>query len=127
MAALPRGAADLAPFHVHSPISPLEPILMGDERMDKNWWNGEESRDGFTSLEAIQVSPVQPMHPRNPFAVHKANLMFDFKDVQEYVSKSAPEYGPALASFYADPFKDPNAIEIISPAYFPHSEELIRK
>src|SRR5262249_759272 len=102
-------------------------IIVGEDGMNRIWGHGRTIHDGFTSLEAIQVSPVQALHPRNSFGANKTNLTYDFQSVLDQVSRSAPESAPALAAFYNDPFTDPEPLKILSPTYFPGSEELIRK
>ena len=87
--------------------------------MRKTWPDGDVISDGFTSLEAIQVGPVQQLHPGAEFRLFKRSLMYDPIDVLSYMKQNAPQSAQIISAFYKEPTIDPSALRIIPPPYFP--------
>ncbi|PWT87651.1 MAG: hypothetical protein C5B54_11990 [Acidobacteria bacterium] len=122
---LPKVTEDLRRFKIYQPMQFIESILRIDEGMRRNWNEGEIIQDGFVSLEGIQVSPVQQIHPKSQFAAYKPNLTYDLQGVHDYFvqSQKTADEAAALAAFYADPSTDLEAVKYIPQAYFPHIQK----
>ena len=113
---------DMDHFRVH-PAQFLRSILQIENGMRQNWEEGEIISDGFTSLESIQIGPVQMLHPHNLFIPFKPNLKYDLAGVLSYLQKAAPRTAPIVSSFYANPLSDPETIRIVPAQYFPTPQD----
>ena len=110
--------AEMDRFRVH-PSQFLRSILRIEDGMQQVWGEGETISDGFTSLEAIQIGPVQLLHPGSEFEKFKPNLVYDLAGVRAYLQKTAPQAESIVSSFYADPGTDPDTVRIVPARYFP--------
>lgn len=121
LAASPGVSVDLRRLGVTDATQLVERILKVNDGMKATWGDPAEMiSDGFTSLESILVSPVQGLHPQQPFQSYKPNLRYDFKSVLEYVGKQSPEEAGRLVQFYENPSADAALISL-PPVYFgPH-------
>lgn len=118
LAASPKVSADLRRLNVQNTTQLVERILKVNDGMKAAWGDPAEIiSDGFTSLESILVSPVQVLHPKQPFHGYKQNLRYDFKGVLDYVRKQSPEEAEKLAQFYENPSADAALINL-PPVYF---------
>lgn len=111
-------SADLARLKIIDATQLYERILKVDAGLRSTW--GETSEmisDGFTSLEAVYVSPVQLNRSKSPFRSYKTGLTYDFQGVLNYVREQAPDEAERLSRFYANPSADA-ALMVVPPAYF---------
>ena len=122
----PKVVEDMKRLRV-GPYQYLRSIIKVEDGMVSTWGEGETISDGFTSLESIHVGPAQQLHPGAEFRLYKSSLRYDIAGVQRYLQKTAPKSAAIVASFFLDPFSDPDALRIVPPAYFPNAEELIRR
>ena len=82
----------------------LSTILRPDGSLRARWGNGPVIRDGFASLDVLQISnPVQQLHPKGTWLPLKPDLRYDRNAVISLVRAEAPEDLPEVMLNLADP------------------------
>ncbi len=126
-----RGAADrigrqeavrkaLARLGVDSAGRLFATILRTDAGLRRTWGSGPLVRDGFRSLEALQVnSAVQRLHPESSWIPPKESLTIDEAEVLENLRASAPDVAAAVERLWIDPR---SLADTVPPWYFPVSK-----
>ncbi len=80
----------LAGFGLDSPGAILATILRTDESLRRTWPGGPYVRDGFASLDALQISsPVQSNFRENTWRSWKRRLVYDVPGVVETLRREA--------------------------------------
>jgi hypothetical protein len=115
----PPVAKDLARLGIDRPSRLLSTIMRLSGGLQRDFGEGAIIEDGFASLEAIQVSPVQSLHPKSRFGKLKAGLFFDREEVLAALRTTAPAEAAEVARFFADPLADRQELAIVPPWYFP--------
>jgi hypothetical protein len=94
-------------------------ILRTDSSLRRTWGAGPAIRDGFRSLEALQVNAaVQRQHPRSTWTRPKESLVLDEADVLETLRASAPGAVVEVERLWSDPRQ---LSATMPPWYFPPS------
>jgi hypothetical protein len=79
-------------------------ILETEGSLKRTWGTGPVIRDGFRSLEALQVNaPVQRLHPRSTWTAPKERIVFDEPDVLATLGTSSPEAAAEVERLWTDP------------------------
>jgi spermidine synthase len=79
-------------------------ILGTEGSLRRSWGGGPVIRDGFRSLEALQVNaPVQRLHPRSTWTAPKERIAFDEPDVLETLRATAPDAAAEVERLWANP------------------------
>lgn len=96
LAAEPRVREDLRRFGIEDVGPLLGVILDTPDTLARKWPAGPVIRDGFVSLDAIMISPVQYFGPKEEFTRTKPNLRAERADVRSWIAAQSP----ALAKSY---------------------------
>lgn len=115
----PSVAADLARLGFPDPEHVLATLMRTETTLRPLWGGGELVEDGFASLDAIQISPVQALAPRSPFEAAKPGLVFDPSDVGAALSRAKAPEADAVADLQDHLLTDPLLSRIVPPAYVP--------
>ncbi len=92
LAAEPAARAALANWGLDSPGAILATILRTDESLRRGWPSGPFIRDGFASLDALQISsPVQSNFRGGTWEAFKPRLVYDVPEVVATLRREAPE------------------------------------
>jgi len=84
-----RGA--LAGYGLDSAGAILATVLRTDESLRRTWSHGPYVRDGFASLDALQISsPVQSNFRGSPWRAFKPRLAYDVEAVVATLRRDAP-------------------------------------
>jgi hypothetical protein len=114
-----RARQDLLDLGFGQPHDLASHVMRFGAGLRREWSLMSPIRDGFASLEAIQISPVQQLHRSASFVQPKANLYFDIEEVRQTLAQSAPELARKVARAQADPASDPHLPKMIPRIYFP--------
>ena len=122
----PAAARDLARFGIDRPGRLLSTVMRLSGGLRRDFGDGPIIEDGFASLEAIQVSPVQRLHPKSRFGKLKNGLFFDRDEVLAAMRATAPAEAAEVERFFADPLADRRELAIVPPWYFPGLKPPVR-
>ena len=112
-------AADLANLGFGGPAHLLATLMRTEATLRPLWGGGELVEDGFASLEAIQVSPVQRLAPGNAFEAPKPGLGFDPADVGAALSRAGTPEAAEVAALQRRFPSDPFFSRVVPPVYLP--------
>lgn len=100
----PRVRAVLEGYGLGSAPALLSTILRPEGSMRRTWGRGPVIRDGFASLDVLQVSnPVQSLHPRSTWRALKPELHYDRDALLAAVRAAAPDALAEVERNLADP------------------------
>lgn len=102
----PAVRADLRRIGFERPHQILATILRTTPSLLAEWANRPVIRDGFVSLEAIEVGMGQAIHPESPFWALKPNLYLDRADVASALAATAPGELAAVLALWNAPDSD---------------------
>lgn len=115
----PAVAADLGELGFQGPAHVLATLMRTEATLRPLWGGGELIEDGFASLEAIQISPVQQLAPGNSFLAAKPGLVFDPTDVGACLSRANVPEAQEVRNLHDRLLTDPFLSRIVPPGYVP--------
>jgi spermidine synthase len=101
----------LAGYGLDSAGAILATILRTDESLRRTWTGGPFVRDGFASLDALQISsPVQTNFRPSPWQAWKPRLTYDVDAVLATLRREAPAEADDVARRLAGPSSLPRTV-----------------
>jgi len=112
-----RVRTDLARVGLDRSDRLLATVMQTDADLRVRWGSGPVIRDGFMSLEGLQVSPVQQLHRDRPFAVAKAGLQVDTESVARALEAAGSAHVAAVTELQQPGNGDPVMNLVLPPIY----------
>ena len=113
-------AADLGALGFEDPAHVLATFLRTEATLRPIWGGRELIEDGFSSLDVIQISPVQQLAPGSAFRAPKPGLALDPEDVRAFLSRAGAPEAEAVAALQRRLTEDPLLRRTVNPVYLPH-------
>jgi len=109
-------AADIRRLGFGSPEELLLTLMRSGEGLRDDWGDAPEIRDGFASLEALQVSPAQQLNPEAGYGAAKRGLEIRSDEVAAMLSGD-PQLGRAIRALEDSPEEPLAYRRVVPPIY----------
>ena len=113
--------SDLRRYGIYNANDVLGLIMHAPDTMLQRWSDKQFIHDGFLSLEAIMVSPVQGLYGSDNFESAKADLVLDLGVLQRYLTEQLGELAPSVFASICNPEFSAMDYEVVSQLYYAES------
>lgn len=118
LAAEPAVRDDLVRLGFHTAGQVFTTFMRTEASLAPQFRGGPLIRDGYTSLETIQINPVQQLAPGNAFVAFKPELFFDVRATAETLTRAGLPQAAGVLQSQSDPARDPLLPRIAPTGYF---------